>query len=161
VREVWSSTTCPAKYLGFLAWALSVNEWDGAWPEATQRAVIASATAVHRRKGTVWSIKAALAVCGYPGAEVIEGAGGNVLYNGSNDRLHNGLDFYGAGTSNWASYRVKLPSPISNAQAPQVRRILANTAPARCVLQALEFSAVAATYNGATVFDGSFNYGTV
>ena len=143
VRNVWNSQTCPANVLPWLAWALAVNEWDSNWPEETQRAVIAASAAVHRIKGTVASIKQALAVAGYPGAVVIEGAGGAL-------------------GQNWAMYRVQLPTPISVSQAAQVRRILANTAPARCELEALEFQQVAATYDGTIAHhDGTFTYGVI
>ena len=163
VRNVWNSQTCPANVLPWLAWALAVNEWDSSWPEATQRAVIAASAAVHRIKGTVASIKQALAVAGYPGAVVIEGAGGALKYDGSFDRVHDGLDFYGDPLGqNWAMYRVQLPTPISVSQAAQVRRILANTAPARCELEALEFQQVAATYDGTIAHhDGTFTYGVI
>jgi phage tail P2-like protein len=50
--SLWTPATCPAALLPWLAWALSVDEWDGTWPEERQRAVIAASVGVHRRKGT-------------------------------------------------------------------------------------------------------------
>lgn len=155
VRNVWNENTCPAPLLPWLAWALRVNEWDSNWPEATQRAVIASSARVHRVKGTVASIKDALAAAGYPGATIVEGAGSWYL-DGS--RMLNGQDYLGDGTK-WAWYRVKLAAPIANSQVPQVKRILADTAPARCYLEALDFSEAAFLLDGTVRLDGSYNLG--
>ncbi|SON55820.1 phage tail protein I [Hartmannibacter diazotrophicus] len=47
--------------LPHLAWERSVDVWDPDWPETVQRAVVAAAYEVHRRKGTRGAIEAALA----------------------------------------------------------------------------------------------------
>jgi len=49
---LWSAEDCPVDLLPFLAWALSVDDWDAAWPEHIKRAVIAGSTQIHRLKGT-------------------------------------------------------------------------------------------------------------
>lgn len=159
IRTINNPDTCPLALLPWLAWARSVNEWDSDWSEETKRAVIASSYAVHRKKGSIGSIKQALTAAGYPGAVILEGDADNA-YDGLIN--YDGKASYGQpNTTNWAYYRVRLPSPISNAQAAQVQRILLNTAPARCVLAALEFDRVAATYDGSIYYDGTFNYGIV
>jgi phage tail P2-like protein len=159
LRSLYNPATCPAVALPWLAWAWSVSEWDSNWPEATKRAVIAASVAVHKIKGTPASIKAALAAAGYPGAEVIEGAGSWYL-DGS--RMLNGADFLGDGDgTKWAWYRVRLAQPIANSQVAQVKRILANTAPARCYLEALDFTAAAFILDGSVKLDGTYNLGTV
>lgn len=56
----WDADTCPANLLGWLAWALSVDEWDPAWPEDIKREAIRIAPLLHQRKGTVWAVKNAL-----------------------------------------------------------------------------------------------------
>ena len=155
IRSMWNPQTCPVALLPWLAWALRVNEWDSSWTEATQRSVIASSASVHRVKGTVASIVSALAAAGYPGATLVEGAGAWYL-DGS--RTLNGDDFLGDPTK-WAWYRVKLAQPIANIQVDQVKRILADTAPARCFLEALDFSEAAFLLNGTVFLDGSFNFG--
>lgn len=155
LRDVWNPATCPAYLLPWLAWALRVNEWDSNWPEATQRAVIASSASVHRIKGTVASIKSALAAAGYPGATLIEGAGAWYL-DGS--RMLNGQDYLGDAMK-WAWYRVRLAQPIANSQVDQVKRILADTAPARCYLEALDFSEAAFLLDGKVKLDGTYNLG--
>lgn len=60
VREVWNPDTCPAHVLPWLAWALSVDLWDPAWPEAQKRAAIRTAIAVQQKKGTIGAVRAAL-----------------------------------------------------------------------------------------------------
>jgi phage tail P2-like protein len=60
IGKLWNPDTCPAPLLPFLAWALSVDVWDAAWPEAIQRRVIANSPAVHRAKGTRAAVVAAL-----------------------------------------------------------------------------------------------------
>ncbi len=66
VGTLWDPWTCPAGALPWLAWALSVDVWDAAWPESTKRAVIAEALIVHRKKGTPWAVEQALRVAGAP-----------------------------------------------------------------------------------------------
>jgi phage tail P2-like protein len=65
VKELWSPQTCPAGILPWLAWALSVDEWDPAWPEQTQRNTIAASIEQHRRKGTIGALRQALQRLGY------------------------------------------------------------------------------------------------
>jgi phage tail P2-like protein len=60
IDTLWSAKDCPRELLPFLAWALSVDHWDSAWPESRKRAVIASSVFVHRHKGTAGAVKAAL-----------------------------------------------------------------------------------------------------
>lgn len=40
LRQLWDPLTCPAKFLPYLAWALSVDRWDENWPVATKRRVV-------------------------------------------------------------------------------------------------------------------------
>jgi phage tail P2-like protein len=152
---LWNPATCPAALLPWLAWALSVDDWDGTWPEERQRAVISASVAVHRRKGTRGAVVAALAAAGYGTATLVERFGrdfynGAAVRNGSIDR---------APADHWAEYRVVLTRPITNEQADRVRAILASVAPLRCRLKLLTYQAVAHTHNGAIQRDGTFNYG--
>lgn len=57
---LWNATDCPESLLPFLAFALSVDVWEAAWPEHVKRSVISEATRVHRIKGTPGAMKAAL-----------------------------------------------------------------------------------------------------
>lgn len=63
-EALWDADTCPAHLLGWLAWALSVDEWDPAWPESVKRESIRIAPKLHQRKGTVWAIENALKATG-------------------------------------------------------------------------------------------------
>lgn len=59
-QTLMDPANCPVQFLPFLAWALSVDVWDAAWPQAIQRRVIANSPAVHRAKGTRAAAAAAL-----------------------------------------------------------------------------------------------------
>lgn len=67
IDALWNPATCPIHSLPWLAWALSVDEWDEAWEEATQRRVIAASIEIHRRKGTVGAVRAAITMLGHSG----------------------------------------------------------------------------------------------
>lgn len=58
--------TCPASHLPWLAWQVSVDHWNSAWPDETKRRVIAASVEVHRRKGTVGAVRRALEALGAP-----------------------------------------------------------------------------------------------
>lgn len=60
LRTLWNPYQCPANVLPWLAWALSVDEWDATWPETTQRQTIAASISQHKIKGTVGAVKSAL-----------------------------------------------------------------------------------------------------
>lgn len=62
--DLWNPDTCLAGMLPWLAWTLSVDEWQTAWSEDIKRAVIRDAVQVHRKKGTPWAIKRLLASVG-------------------------------------------------------------------------------------------------
>lgn len=73
VLRRWNPWTCPPKWLGILAWSVSVDSWRQEWPEATKRAVIAASPMVHRLKGTVAAVRtAAEAVAGRATVRIIE-----------------------------------------------------------------------------------------
>ncbi|MCF6438145.1 phage tail protein I [Pseudoalteromonas luteoviolacea] len=61
-KQLWDPWTCPARFLPWLADALSVDVWDSAWPEHVQRKVIADSVPRHRYKGTTSAVNNALKV---------------------------------------------------------------------------------------------------
>ena len=67
IATLWNPATCPASTLPWLAWALSVDEWDPTWDETTQRRVIAASIDIHRHKGTVDAVRKALTALGHAG----------------------------------------------------------------------------------------------
>lgn len=155
MRDLMNPDTCPAVVLPWLAWALSVDEWDPAWTEEDQRATLRESVGVHRRKGTLWSMRRAIINAGL-GHSVIHEGDATSRYDGAAD--HDASITYGDGLE-WASYYVALERPMTNLQADQVRRILGYTAPARCHLAGLDFTEVPNIYNGASFYDGAYNHG--
>lgn len=64
IRPLWNPDTCPLSTLPWLAWALSVDTWDSGWSEPTKRAVVRSAIATARVKGTKKAVTDALSAIG-------------------------------------------------------------------------------------------------
>ena len=147
--------TCPAPLLPWLAWARSVDWWELAESEDQQRALISASFRLHQRKGTPWAIKEALAVLGFGDSTIIERATGR-RYDGT--LAYNGNEPHGD-PSQWAVYRVILARPVTTVQANRIRRLLAEMAPARCHLAALDYTQAPITYNGAATYNGNYNHG--
>ena len=74
LKTLWTPATCPEAQLPWLAWALSVDEWNAAWPVETKRQVIAASIEQHRKKGTVGALRRALQRLGYE-VEIDEATG--------------------------------------------------------------------------------------
>ena len=74
LKTLWTPATCPEAQLPWLAWALSVDEWNAAWPVETKRQVIAASIEQHRKKGTVGALRHALQRLGYE-VEIDEATG--------------------------------------------------------------------------------------
>ncbi|MFC3338147.1 phage tail protein I [Paracandidimonas soli] len=55
----------PVDFLPYLAWEVSVDRWSDAWPEATKRQVIKESFYVHKRKGTIASLRRVVEPFGY------------------------------------------------------------------------------------------------
>lgn len=155
LRDLWNADACPAHLLPWLAWALQVDIWDNSWSEDDQRAVIRGAITVHRRKGTPWAIRRAVKNAGYGDATLSEGDS-STSYDGAVP--HDGRESY-IGGLDWARYRLIMSRPITNAQADQVRRLLAGVAPVRCHLVELVFTQIANLYDGASTYGGAYNHG--
>jgi phage tail P2-like protein len=154
VERLWNPATCPAPLLPWLAWALSVDEWDNAWPEEAKRQVIADSATVHRVKGTIGAVRRALAAAGYGDATVHERWGAT---------FYDGTWTYGDGTTygssaNWATYAVELRRSLSVAEAALIRRILETVAPARCRLAVI---GLPGTYGDGRAYNGTWKYGEV
>jgi phage tail P2-like protein len=60
LRSLWNPATCPEALLPYLAWSMSVDEWNDTWTLERRRAVVAAAYQVHAVKGTVGALKTAL-----------------------------------------------------------------------------------------------------
>ncbi|KSG23121.1 phage tail protein I [Pseudomonas aeruginosa] len=57
LRELWNPDTCPEHLLPWLAWSLSLDNWQPYWPLAVKRARIKAAVEIQRRKGTAKSVR--------------------------------------------------------------------------------------------------------
>lgn len=157
IADLWSPDRCPKPLLPWLAWALSVDVWDPSWPEEERRDVIRNSVEVHRRKGTVGSVRRQLAAAGYGDAEVIEQFGvqkfdRSIARDGTTLRVRG---------DHWAEYRIVLSRPITIEQAAQVRAILALVTPARCHLKLLDFRTARHLYNRKLSRDGTNTRGVV
>ena len=141
IDTLWQPKTCPVAALPWLAWALSVDQWDEPWLESTQREVIQSSIAVHRNKGTLAAVQQILTATGYGHAVIIEGPD----------------DDYP--TAHWATYRVQMVQPITIAQGQRIRQLLGHVAPARCQLTQIVFEQCH-LYDGIIGYDGQHTYGT-
>lgn len=71
IRGVWNPDTCPADLLPWLAWSFNLDTWDTNWTDEQKRGAIKSAVSVHKRKGTIGALRAALDALGYD-IDVIE-----------------------------------------------------------------------------------------
>ena len=71
IVDVWNPETCPLPFLPWLAWSVSVDDWDSNWSDETKRKVIRTSIDIHRLKGTIGAVKATLSSRGY-GAEISE-----------------------------------------------------------------------------------------
>lgn len=131
VDRLWSPERCPAAVLPYLAWAFSVDEWDRDWPEERQRAVVAEAIAIQRRKGTPWAIRRTLALMGYGDALITEA--GSLPKIGAAPPIGGEWRIGWAGMI-WADYIVEIQQPITRADADRIAVRLSTVQPARCRL---------------------------
>ncbi len=64
MRNLWNSQACPANLLPWLAWALSVDEWNPDWSDIQKRSAIEKTVEVHRIKGTIGAVRKAIDALG-------------------------------------------------------------------------------------------------
>lgn len=161
IKDTTIAENCPESFLPFLAWMLSISDEEG-WKFAegsdAKRNLIKRSIEIHKKKGTVWSIREVFRMLGLGEIEILENVG-RLFYNG--EHLHDAEMIYGGDfSSTWATYNIRLQYPITNDQAITIRRILDGVAPARSELVRLDYKAVAIRYNAIANYDGQFNYGS-
>jgi phage tail P2-like protein len=54
---LWDADSCPLEQMPWMAWALSLDDWQPDWSEALKRSRLRSAIAIQRRKGTATSVR--------------------------------------------------------------------------------------------------------
>lgn len=155
IRQLWSIEDCPDAMLPWLGWSLGVDFWHLADTPRKRRDLIKNALAWHKKRGTPWAIKQALATFGYEVEELIEqaqykqqweAAGGRFL-DGSWDLSENNRLYWEPGLpgdalinsvifNHWADYvlRMKPVNGWSRADQVAIRSIAQQYAPARCRL---------------------------
>ena len=147
--------TSKAALLPWLAWAWRVDISN--LPEARQRKLIEQSIEIHRYKGTLKSIKLALRAAGFGEAEIQEGLDAG-RYDG--EIKHNATHYYGPNPGYWARYRVTLAEAMTIYEAEQVKRLLADTQPARSELVSLSYNQLL-SYDASRRYDGQVTHGVV
>lgn len=157
ILTLWNPDTCPLAFLPYLAWALSVDEWDHTWGEGRKREVCRAARKIHQHKGTPYGVKQALAALGQPDAVVLERSD-FIKYDGTTKRnaMH-----HRAGRAGWATFRVLLTRSITIDQAQMIYRIL-ESAKRFCIkLVAIDFTQALLRHNGQHNRNGTYTRGVV
>lgn len=70
-RQLWNPDTCPVNLLPYLAWSMSVDEWDNDWPEHIKRQTVKDSLYQHRIKGSRLAVENAIASFGTT-ADILE-----------------------------------------------------------------------------------------
>ena len=157
ILTLWHPDTCPLALLPYLAWALSVDEWDHTWGEGRKREACRAARKIHQHKGTPFGVKVALAALGQPDAVVLERSD-FIKYDGQNK--HNAMHHY-MGQAGWPTYRVVLSRPITIDQAQIIYRTLESVKRFCIKLIAVDFTQSALRYSGAQQYNGAYSHGVV
>lgn len=147
------------EHLPLLAESSSILGEDGYWlaeSDSARRKLIKGAYELHRYKGTPWAIREIIRRLGFGEVTLVEGLSGQ---HHSGIIRRNGLYTRGYAT-HWAHYRVLMNNAITNEQANLLRKTLRAFAPARCILESLDYTAAAIRHNGRVTRNGTFNRGT-
>lgn len=65
IVDVTRSADAPVEFLPYLAWEVSVDRWSEDWSAETKRKVIEESFFVHKRKGTIASLRRVVEPFGY------------------------------------------------------------------------------------------------
>nr|WP_239993258.1 phage tail protein [Neisseria meningitidis] len=150
---------CDPGFLPFHAFARSIGEeegWDFAETDEARRNLIAGFAEIHAHKGTPHVIRQLFHLLQLGEVQIIERAN-EFTWNG--EALFDGSRTFGGREDDWAKYSIVLTRPVSNRQAAQIRALLAEIAPLRCELVALDYRANPLLWNGEISFDGEYSFG--
>lgn len=143
------------EHIPLLAEKWSVTGADGlivADNQHSKRALIQSAVELHRHKGTPWALREVLRKLGFGEIVIDEGLKARVY---EHSVVANIQPQY-----RWAYYAIRLSRPITNEQAANIRKVLRNFAPARCMLAVLDYKAAPIRYNNKARYNGDYNHGS-
>jgi len=136
---------------------MGIEGWNLAETPEQKRRLIKESIAMHRLKGTPAALHALVERLGFGRIQIIEGIG-KLHYDGAH--TFNGNMVHGDPNA-WPIYRViLLDRALTNDQAALLRQALAEYAPARCLLAALDYQSVPIRYNARAAFDGQYNHGS-
>jgi phage tail P2-like protein len=153
ISKLWNPHTCPIELLPWLAWALSVDEWDETWTDEQKRNTVAASYEVHSHKGTPYSIKQALIALGYDNVQIREGEW--FYHNGI--KTHDGTFTHG-GDGVWPLFDVVLNigAEPDSAMIQKIKDRIARYKNSRSVLRNLIFTNI--FHNGVIFHDGTFKH---
>lgn len=145
------------RFIELLAEKWSVTGYDGmfvAGSQSSKTALIRNAVQLHRYKGTPWAIREVIRRLGFGEIEIDEGLKAR-NYDSNQNVVRIPQD------ERWACYAIKLTRPITNEQALEIRKVLLNFAPARCILAVLDYKSAPLLYNNKATYNGAYNHGSV
>ncbi|PQK21713.1 phage tail protein, partial [Escherichia coli] len=111
-----------------------------------------NAIELHRRKGTPKAIRDVLRSLGFGEIEIDEGLKDRIYENSKVVNI--------PADERWAHYAIRLREPVTNDQAVNIRKVLRNFAPARCLLAVLDYKSVPIRYNSKARYNGKYNHGS-
>ncbi|OBX06905.1 tail fiber protein [Gallibacterium salpingitidis] len=147
----------PDEVMPLLAEKWSMTGYDGMFSAETSQsksALINNAVQLHRYKGTPYSIREVLRKLGYGEVEIDEGL---ILRDYSSNQSVAAIPQ----DEKWAYYGIKLSRPITKDQAEEIKKVLRNYAPARCVLGILDYKSAPLLYNNKATYNGAYNHGSI
>lgn len=159
VSDLWNADRCPEPLLVHLAYSLSVDHWDDAWPLEYRRAVCRESIWVHRHKGTPGAVKRHLKALGFGDVAIFE-AREQALYGDGQHHYGDGTWLYGS-PLHWAEYDVIVYSTIYRWQAEAIEAAVRNIVPEHCRLRQVSLSSVGFVYgDGLWSFGAEIGYGS-
>lgn len=129
---VYRVDSVPSSALYALAWqfgVLGLAGWGLADTDRKRRELLRRAILMHRRKGTVWAIKQALAAVGYPEAVIDEAAGGAFEFRVDLGEMEDG--------ASWGEEKEKLLVGVIETWKPARSRLISLHSSATAVKEKL------------------------
>ncbi len=153
IKQIRYPHQCPANLLPWLAWDYSVDIWDSAWSEQTQRDVIDASVFVHRHKGTPAAVLRALEAMNYDNVRIFERD--VYLYDGTYQ--YDSTIQHGGGLGPFQFDVVLNTGAIPDAaEQTEIRRRIDHFKNTRSRLRQLRYMDV--LYNGTYQYDGNVNH---